>query len=128
MAQLSAVADSARRCARSANRSKCNGRGGSAGISHRRAWPFADGAGKRLDSMTAISNTNATATTARTVRPIRTSIHQFDPAAARRLRWSRRSYQPQRAANELNTELYNLAKIVQPPNVRAVDERGWKKA
>src|SRR3954463_127901 len=80
MAQLSAVAESARRCARSANRSRCNGRGGSAGISHRRAWPFAAGAGKRLDSMTAIRNINATTATARTVRPIRTSIHQFDTA------------------------------------------------
>src|SRR6186997_1628668 len=69
MAQLSAVAESARRCARSADRSRCNGRGGSAGISHRRACPFAAGAGKRLDSMTAIRNINATATTARTVRP-----------------------------------------------------------
>src|SRR3954470_5843455 len=52
-------------------------------MSHRRAWPFAAGAGKRLDSMTAIRNINATATTARTVRPIRTSIHQFDTAAGR---------------------------------------------
>ena len=40
--------------------------------------------------MTAIRNINATATTGLTVRPIRTSIHQFDTAAGRRVRWSRR--------------------------------------
>jgi hypothetical protein len=36
--------------------------------------------------MTAIRDINATATTARAVRRIRTSIHQFDTAAGRRVR------------------------------------------
>src|SRR4051812_28627346 len=51
-------------------------------MSHRRACPFAAGAGRRLARMIAVRTTNATATTRRAARRIRTSGDHFDTARA----------------------------------------------